>query len=268
MTKGNAARTWRTEEVRFLDDETSSEGLVRSFEGRAIGTGRPTDGRPAAVKLKGMVQAELESWSGPHTETVLTTLGALAGFSVQMALREEPEDVVGMPEARRFVPVETKSGDRYFFGDLINDGLFGDGSNTMSVLALTTGAAQAAGARELPDFKEIVKHVTMTVGSDGFGRLTVPSRHTPDLQPIELLNRFWNPIRNLLANSVQRPLHWPMTLALAGQITIVEARTVIDPALAFRIVMEAAIMMAKVDPDRIHRARFRSSGSTAPPTWH
>lgn len=268
MTGEGANRTWRTEEVRFLDDETSSEGLVRSFEGRAIGTGRPTDGYPTAVKLKDMVMAELESSAGAYIETVLTTLGALAGFSVQMALREEPDDVVGVPEERRFVPVETKSGDRFFFGDLINDGLFGDGSNTMSVLALTAGGAQAAGARDLPDFKEIVKHVSTTVGSESFGRLTVPRQHIPAAQPVELLNRFWNPIRNLLAYSVQRPLHWPMTVAVAVQITIVEGKALIDPALAFRIVMEAATMMSKIDPDRIHRARFRSIGFTASPTRH
>lgn len=268
MTGKDAPRSWQTEEIRFLDDETSSEGLVRSFEGRPIGTGKPTNGRPSAVKLKDMIHAELRGSDGPYMETVLATIGALAGFSVQMALREEPEHVMGMPEDKRFVPRVTKSSERFFFGDLINDGLFGDGSNTMSVLALTAGGAQAAGSEHLPDFQEIVKHVAATVGSDRFGHLTVALRHMPRAMPIELLNKFWNPIRNLLAYSVQRPTHWPMTIALAGQITIVEAKSVIDPAVAFRIVMEAAIMMAKIDPVGIHRARFRLSSDEARPTYH
>jgi len=268
MTGEGPHRTWRTEEIRFLDDETSSEGLIRSFEGRPIGTGTPTDGYPAAEKLKSMIQAELRDEGGPYTETVLTTIGALAGFSVQMGLREEPEEEVGMPEERRFVPVDTKSGDRYFLGDLINDGLYGDGDNSMSILALTGGGAQRAGARDLPDFKEIVKHVIATLGDESFGRLTVPRRHMPQALPIELLNRFWNPVRNLLAYSVQRPLHWPMTLGVAAQLTIVEAKAIIDPVLAFRIVMEAAVMMAKIDPGRIHRARFRSRGNAVNPTRH
>ena len=56
-------------------------------------------------------------------------------------------------------------------------------------------------------------------------------------------------------------LKWP------AQKIIVLAIEVIDPILAARIVMEAAIPMAKVHPDSIHRAYFELEDFSQPAPW-
>ena len=76
--------------------------------------------------------------------------------------------------------------------------------------------------------------------------------------PIELLDKYWNPVRNFLVVNVQSPSQWPLVIAHAAQSVIVMAKATIDPALAAKIVMESAIPMAKVSPARIHFAYFES----------
>jgi hypothetical protein len=56
--------------------------------------------------------------------------------------------------------------------------------------------------------------------------------------------------------SVENPSAWPLTIGLAGQFAIRRAKTIIDPALAAKIIMEAAVPMSKIDPARIPHAYF------------
>ena len=57
-----------------------------------------------------------------------------------------------MAETAAFHIVDTKDGKQYFFGDPLNNALAG---SQHSVWGLTRGAAQHAGAKELPDLNEI-----------------------------------------------------------------------------------------------------------------
>src|SRR5262249_47710996 len=78
---------------------------------------REAIGRNIAAVL--MAQ-QIKQWGRIEPETILTALGALAGFSAQMSIRK------GMIEPQRMDPsavlseVITKNDERYYFSDLLN----------------------------------------------------------------------------------------------------------------------------------------------------
>lgn len=210
MSNGSAAdtsRTWQTEKVKLLDDRKLINATVRVLNGALPGTNKQYDAQKVSDELVQMLLAELKDQSGVQAETALATLGALAGFSVQMGLRETLVITGKMPEDKVFTIVKTKTGDSFYFGDLPNEGLFGGQSGAYSVYALVGGGAQSAGAKQLPDIQDIARYVAGTVGSDKFGIPRVPAEHMPHQPAIELLNKFWNPTRNYLVLNVQAPLH-------------------------------------------------------------
>jgi hypothetical protein len=261
MTKGLAEDgrgTWHTDQVKLLDSPDLINSTARVLNGALPGTNKPYDAQKVSDELVQMLFAELKDQSGVHAETALATLGALAGFSVQMALRETLVKRGNMPEDKVFVIAKTKTGDSFYLGDLPNEGLFGGKPGVHSVYALVGGGVQKAGAKELPDIKDIAGYVASTLGSDKFGIPRVPVDHIPHFQPIELLDKFWNPVRNFMVLNVQAPLHWPLVLALAAQKVIVMGKDSVNPAMAGKLVMETATAMAKIDPARIHYAYFQN----------
>jgi hypothetical protein len=80
----------------------------------------------------------------------------------------------------------------------------------------------------------------------------------PHGRSIDLLNKFWNPVRNFLVLKVKDPRQWPFVIALAAQKVIVMYKDLLDPAVAGTLVMETAIAMAIIDPTRVHYAYFQA----------
>jgi hypothetical protein len=255
---GDISRTWQTDRMTLLDNRELINATVRAVNGGIPGTNKEYDANKVSSELMEMVFAELEDSSGVHVETALTALAALAGFSGQMAIREALIKTGKMPEDKAFVVVKTKSGETYYFGDLLNEILFGNKPGTFSISGLVGGAAQQSGAKALPDIRDIVRHVAGAVGGDAFGVPRLPPHHMPRTPPIELLDKFWNPVRNFLVVNVHSPIQWPLVIALAIQKAIVMAKGTLDPALAAKIVMEVTIPLANVDPAKIHFAYFQS----------
>jgi hypothetical protein len=254
---GDVSRIWQTDKMTLLDNREFINATVRAVNGGIPGTNKQYDANKVASDLIEMLFAELEDTSGIHVETALTALGALAGFSGQMAIRETLIKTGKVPEDKAFVVVKTKSGETYYLGDLLNEILFANKPGTFSVCGMVGGAAQQTGANALPDVGDIARHVAGTVGGDAYGVPRLPSHHMPRSPPIELLDKFWNPVRNFLVVSVHSPTQWPLVIALATQNVIVMAKDAIDPALAAQIFMEAIIPLARVDPAKIHFANFQ-----------
>jgi hypothetical protein len=253
-----AVRTWQTEKVKLLDSKEFINSTSKLLNGSIPGTNKQYDAQKVSTEVVEMVFGELKDARGVHAETALTVLGALAGFSGQMAIRETVIKPGKMPEDKAFVVVKTKNGETYYFGDMLNEIVFQNKPGNFSIYGLVAGAAQQSGAKELPDIKDIAAHVASTVGSNTFGIPRVPSMHLPRTSTIELLDKFWNPVRNFLVVNVQSPTHWPLVFGLATQKVIVMAKGSVDPALAAKIVMEAAVPMSKIDPARIRFAYFQA----------
>jgi hypothetical protein len=253
----DVSRTWRSDRMTLLDNRELINATVRAVNGGIPGTNKQYDANKVSSELMEMLFVELKDSAVVHPETALTALGALAGFSGQMAIWETVIKTGKMPEDKAFAVVRTKNGETYYFGDLLNEFLFGNKPGTFSICAMVLSAAQQCGAQTLPDIGDIVRHVAGTVGTDAFGIPRLPPQHMPKSPPIELLDKFWNPVRNFLVVNVHSPVQWPLVIALSSQKVIAMAKSAIDPVLAAQVFMEASIPMARIDPSKIHFAHFR-----------
>ena len=59
-----------------------------------------------------------------HPETVLTEIGALAGFAAQMSIRKSIIEPRKLDPGTLLVEVVSKSGERFYFSELLNRILF------------------------------------------------------------------------------------------------------------------------------------------------
>lgn len=270
---------WKTDRAKLLDSEEFTKAISAAKQKEAKnGQPKKTDTDAAVDQIIQIVLLELgdnlksDKTLQTNIETVLTTLGAITGFSCQMAGREALIETGKAKEKDLFIEVKTKNGKKFYFGDFINKPLVE--AKPVSVWIMVGGAAQKLGAKSLPDINAIFKHSAQTVGSDSFGVPLLPEEHKPYALPVELLNKYWNPIRNILALHTDNPLEWPFILGLATQkamlIVYDEDRTSINvgnnkeialitsnniaPSLAAKIVMESAVPMSKIDPSMIHQA--------------
>ena len=179
---------------------------------------------------------------GVHTETLLCSLGALAGYACQASLRAQAL-IAGRGANSAFSVVKTKDGGEYFFGDEINGPLAED---KLSVWSVAAGAAQHAGARKLPDLHEIFRHTAASVGSAAFGVVRYPGPGAAAEPPIAYLRSLWPvllpPVRELAGD----PKLWPLAYGLALQQAIELSKDSLGPEAALTIAMEAAVPMSKV----------------------
>jgi hypothetical protein len=180
---------------------------------------------------------------GVHAESLLCALGALAGYACQANLRAQAL-AKGMAETAAFQVVRTKDGKQYFFGDLLNGALLSD---QYSLWSLAGGVAQQAGAKALPDIKEMLAHTSSVVGDARFGVPRVPAGHEASDTPINYLKAFWPVLFPTVKLLCPNPLEWPLLFSFATRAAIEAGKNEIDPALALSIVMESAIPMSKVD---------------------
>jgi hypothetical protein len=148
----SAGRVWKTEKAQLLDSEEYRTASQRLSGAGIPGTGKRFNSETVATQITDIVVAELdEPGRGINIETGLTALGALAGFSAQMAIREYFIKAGKITEEKACATVKTKDGSTYFFGDLLNEPLITTQKGQFSVWNFVGGAAQSLGAKELPD---------------------------------------------------------------------------------------------------------------------
>jgi hypothetical protein len=200
------------------------------------------------------VATQLEQWltkelrhADSRRETTLTAIGALAGFAAQHGIWEAVVKPGKMALQQAFVIVETRSGETYFFGDFLNNILATQKPEYLSVWKIVGAAAKAMGATELPDLVPMFKYSAETVGSPQFGVPNLPDDCTPSMLPRDALTRFWPGTLKMLRVGSD-PLTCAVDVATAAEQIMLSMKGEIDPALAARIIMEAAIPMSKVDP--------------------
>jgi hypothetical protein len=187
-----------------------------------------------------------------HAETLLTEIGALAGFSVQISIRKSVIERQHLDPSEILVEVATKNNEVYYFSDLLNWMLFENLENPpFCVWAYVLAAVPRDHHLLLPDIAEIVSHAARTVGTRHFGVPRLPREHMPHKLPREALEEHWRFIRSEFDAQTRDPSDWPYDLAAAAQWQILTARETLNMALAARIVIEAAIPMSKIDPRTI-----------------
>lgn len=207
-----------------------------------------------ADELVAWLSSELRVGRQVDLRSVLCALGALSGYAAQQALHEALVKSGRLTLDQAFVMIETRSGEVFFFGDLLNavigahEGSAAGSRNSSqyTIWKIVSDAGYQAGALNLPDIQDIVKHCAASVGGPEFGVPRVPDVHMPAVLPREAVSRFWpGTLRRLNGAG---PMSWPLHLAMAAHKLIIETKETIRPDIAVRIVMEAAVPMSKIDP--------------------
>jgi hypothetical protein len=201
------------------------------------------------TRIADWLMRELKDERGIHCETILTVVGALAGYSAQQALWEGMVKPGKLAIAQAFKVVETGSGATYFFGDALDTILASMEPKHLSIWKIVAASTLAAGGDHLPDMGNLLRHCAATVGTSAFGLPRLPDDHLPSIMPRPALEQFWPGARLLLA--LAEPLHWPLHMANAAQKLMLAMKGSIASDLAVRIVMEAAVPMSRVDPTTV-----------------
>jgi hypothetical protein len=223
------------------------------------------DGEIEANLAIGSLRDSLLSWlttdRGVHVETLMTVVGSLAGFAAQQAVWDRIRKA-GKPVSKDgFAVATTASGEKFYFGDLLNGYLIPEGARDWTLWGFAAAAAVEAGLPEtaLPDYADMFRHVTETIGTAAFGIPRVPEDHRPHLMPREALARFWPRAKSILERTdgpgpVPKGVaaeHWPAILGLVARQFILMSKGTLEPGLSLRLVMESAIAMSKIDPETV-----------------
>jgi hypothetical protein len=237
----------------------------------------------------------LTSERGVHAETLLVSIGAIAGFAIQCAVdeRNKKRDVPGahkdMPRSELgklmhdrglAVVAVAKSGEKYQFGDLLN-GYLVHQTTTVNyhLFQILAAAAVQAGAKfeNLPDPIPMFAHAAKTIGTPEYGILHPPQGLNPHYTPRQALDEFWPHVKFILertdgqggvAPAIGRnvkPEYWPLVTALVARQFLLWAKDTIDPRVAFALIMESAIVMSKVDPESVPQDRPANAPPQPPP---
>jgi hypothetical protein len=231
----------------------------------------------AIGSLRESMLAWLKSERGVHVETLLTSIGALAGFAGQTAAfrRVETRDFPGVDpkmasaalaehlrNANLMVVANTKSGESFYFGDLINGYIVPQATNDYSLWNFVAAAAIEAGLDPagLPDCREMFQFTAQSVGSAEFGVPRVAKGHQPQLAPRAALNLFWPRARFILTREDGPgpakgrhvpPQYWPLVIDLVARQFVLMSKSALDLKIGVTLLMESAIAMSKVDPKTV-----------------
>ncbi len=187
-----------------------------------------------------------------HPETLLTEVGALAGFAAQMSIRKSIIERQQIDPETILVEVVTKNDEIYYFSDLLNWILFENMDQPpFSIWAYVSAGVPPERHLLLPDIPEIVSNAARSIGTRRFGVPRLPREHMPHKFPRAAVEEHWRFTQREFVASGRDPAEWPYDLAVAAQWQMVTGRDTLDLPIAARIVMEAAIPMSKIDPRTI-----------------
>jgi hypothetical protein len=179
---------------------------------------------------------------GVHAESLMCAAGALAGYACQDAVRTTNREN-GRDELSGLAVADTRDGHKYVFGDPLNLPLV---EAKMSLWTVAAGGAQACGCTSFPDVGDIFAHVASSVGSESFGVPRLPTDHPVHEMPIVYLERLWVRYAPMAEKFCGKPEDRVLLYAMCIQDLITQTKSVLDPCVALKIVMESAIPMSKV----------------------
>ena len=103
-----------------------------------------------------------------HLPSILTALGACAGFASQMAVWGELIEPNKRNPGDFVVSFQTTSGETFIFGESINLFLFATMPDRLSFASVA--GALLGSTKNFPDITELLRHVSSTLGGESFGR--------------------------------------------------------------------------------------------------
>ena len=197
--------------------------------------------------------------------SVLCTAGSLGGFACQQAVWKACIEPNSRNPGDFLVKVGIRSGERFYFGEAINQFLVGNRPGRMSFYGMVAGAVPNPAPQNLPDLKAIFEQVAKSVGTESFGVVRLPKEHGAFAVPRVALNEHWPWVEEALKSAGNPANEWPLILGFVARRAVKGSRIVMQEPLAARLVMEAAIFMSKVDPATVSGA---TSGLVLPDQWN
>jgi hypothetical protein len=188
------------------------------------------------------IWATLQDRKGIHAESLLTCLGALAGYACQMCVRETAALPGADPAKYRLTAVDNADGTTHLYGDALNESLV---ESPLSIWALVGRAVRKLG-EPLPDIRAIVSHVTQTVGTSEFGIPRLPDGHRSRRPAIVYLKQLWPQILPIAQPFCSKPSQVPVLFGIALQRAIEQTKDLLSPTLGASIAMECAVAMSRV----------------------
>jgi hypothetical protein len=230
------------QELQSTPEDPATESLVAVIRDK-----KKTDpligAKVAGKEILGRLLVAMKNERGVHSESLCCALGSLAGYACQASLRAQ-SIAKGLDPDAAFSVATTKDNQRFFFGDALNKLVVED---RYSVWSLSAGAAQYAGAKDLPDLADIFKHVAATVGTKAFGIPRYQTGQGAADPPINYVHALWPALLPVVKKMTEDPALWPHAYSFAIQEAIAAVKSALAPELALSIVMESAIPMSKAD---------------------
>ena len=201
-----------------------------------------------------------------HAETLLSAAGAVAGFAAQRAAHSRALRL-GAPilpigkggNSNQLTFLSLPNGRKLYYGGFINEFLV-PGSN-WTLWNYLAGAMIACGIKdtELPGSKNYFLFVKETIEQGKLGSLSADEKHKPHLSIIDGLKIGWPYTEYIMKlptlfedRHVEPPLSeelWPFVINRGCGGFVQMVKDVIDARVATSIVMESAIIAAKIDID-------------------
>ena len=173
-----------------------------------------------------------------HPGSILCAMGAVCGAACRRDVRDTWVNGKGLPEDQVFRIIQGKNGDRYYFGDLLDELLISDKYSPVSM----AGAACVKAGTKLPDTEDIFRYVTMTAGTERFG--IVRSADTGE-DVMTWSRSLRKPLMDIAAKYAgPGELHVVMGAAL--QNLVWQARESMAVREAARIAIESAVFSARL----------------------
>ena len=228
----------------------------------------PIKGNLAIGNLRENLQRLLTDDRGIHAETLLASIGAIAGYASQNAFWHQtglhpttaPERI-----GDQLVVVRLHSGERLFYGDGINSYLAGGPGDTEKLFLW--GFVQGALLQleipldRHPDLNAMFARVTKVAGTDAFGMPDVPVNHRPKVPVVQLIKELWPSVENIFKFAPPRGVaateadigeaYWPFVSFIVASQFIQLAGPYVPPDVTATLVMESAIAASKLDPLRL-----------------
>ncbi len=208
-------------------------------------------------------------------QALLVAAGSLVGFSAQNAALEQGE----LLTARRdLVAPESlllrlgADGQRYLMGRWVNAPLllgYGHGF-PLQRFVIQAAAAAGVGRNQFPDYWELEREVTKTAKEGEFSRLQPGEGRGAMPRPQDVLHTLWPTVRRIMNAPMPMEMpdepmlseaHWSTAASVVSARLIAATSDAVPPKLAADIVMEAAIIASKLDPDLVDPGRWNLAPS-------
>jgi len=207
---------------------------------------------------------------GVHAQSLLVAAGALVGFAAQNSALEQGElltrrrDLVA-PES--LMLRRDKEGHRFLAGRWVNAPLLLGYGHGFPLQRFVVQAAAASGVKrtEFDDYWELERKIAKAAAKGELGRLEEAPERATLARPQDLLRVLWPTVRRVFSapmplemadEPVLNEAHWPILMAVVAARLMTQTAKAVDPKVGASLVMEAAIVASKLDPDVADRGRW------------